>query len=70
MGILVDIVVRGNKLDFFRAFVDNNRERLKKVIVDAAQEAQAADFISEYLTRFPIGFPVMIPRDGYADAGK
>ena len=58
-----DIVVKGNKLDFFRAFVDNSRESLKKVVANAAQESQAAEFISGYLTRFPIGFPIMTPRD-------
>lgn len=60
-----DIVVKGNKLDFFRAFVDNSRESLRKVVANAAQESQAAEFISGYLTRFPIGFPIMTPRDTY-----
>ncbi len=70
LALGADITVKGNKLDFFRAFVDNNAESLKKVIADAAQETLAAEFISGYLTRFPIGLPIMTPQDGYVDAGK
>lgn len=60
-----DVVINGSRLDFFRAFVDKDRESLKKIIADTTQEQQAAAFISGYLTQFPIGFPIMTPRDVY-----
>jgi len=66
LGAGADITVRGSKRDFFRAFVDNDRGSLKKVVADASQEELAAGFISGYLTRFPIGFPVMTPRNTYS----
>lgn len=59
------IHINGSKLSIFRAFVDHETEKLKEVIQDADERSTARCFITDCLTRFPLNFPIMTPRNTY-----
>lgn len=57
------INVRGEKLMFFRAFVDQDMDKMK-IIVNPNEIKIAENFIKS-LTQFPLNFPIMTPRKQY-----
>lgn len=59
------IHIEGSKLSIFRAFVDHKIDALKEVIKDTDKCSIAASFITDCLTRFPLNFPIMTPRNTY-----
>lgn len=58
-----DIQVCGRHVDLFRYFIDQDIHKKSSLCFSAAEQTAAADdFISSYLTRFSIAFPIMTPR--------
>lgn len=69
------IRVRADKLTFFKAFVDNDSKAIIGLTIESPEKPDnngkpdnerarriIETFIGDYLTRFPIGFPIMTPR--------
>lgn len=56
------IHIKGSKLSIFRAFVDQEADKLEEVISDTTERSIARCFVTECLTRFPLNFPIMTPR--------
>lgn len=59
------IHINGSKLSIFRAFVDHETDKLEEVIQDTEERSTARCFITDCLTRFPLNFPIMTPRNTY-----
>lgn len=59
------IHIKGSKLSIFRAFVDHETGKLEEVIHDTEECSIARRFITDCLTRFPLNFPIMTPRNTY-----
>jgi alkyl sulfatase BDS1-like metallo-beta-lactamase superfamily hydrolase len=61
----VDLAIAGEKVDLFRYFIDQDLSKKANLkFVSDVQQQIADDFITGYLTRFPIAFPIMTPRSG------
>jgi len=52
------LCVSGTKLDFFRAFIDQDSVALRKLVISKGD----ADALINHLVRFPLDFPIMTPR--------
>lgn len=56
-------MIEGGKLNFFHAFVSHDKEQLEQLKVEGDKDA--VDKLIEYLTQFPLNFPIMTPRRAY-----
>lgn len=59
-----DIAIEGDKLSFFRAFVENDTDELAKLNIkyNGTDKKALQAFIAMRLTRFPLAFPIMTPK--------
>lgn len=58
------IAIEGDKLSFFKAFVEGDMGELAKLRVEyiSSNKEVLADFITTRLTRFSLSFPIMTPK--------
>lgn len=59
------INIRGEKLSFFRVFVDHDMVEINTIVSDISEQGEAEKFVNNYLKRFELGFPIMTPRMKY-----